>query len=225
MPLVNKRCKSIPTLVASALLCAAPTLLAAPVSFGVSTASISAGSGYGIDSGSNGENGGTLLDVRFANNFLAQAFSLANVGDSFSFDFATITFNEPNTGNGANLGIRSDERDGLGLTASFNFTGPAASVIDLTAIVTATAGPIDDAAVDYAISWSPVEADFGTGERFRVSVNTLSFSELGSQTASATVQRLPSSELRVAAVPEPASIALVGVALAGAGAVRRRRAA
>lgn len=219
----NKRYKHLPALVACALLCAVPILHAAPVSFDIANASINAGSGYGVDPGTNGENGGTLLDVAFANAFVAQPFSLASVGDRASFNFVTISFNEPDTGNGANRGIRNAERDGLAVTASLSFGDPVGSLIDLTAIVTATAGQIDDSAVDYAISWTPVEADFGAGGRFRVSVDDLSFSATGVQTARATVELLSAPDLRVTAVPEPASIALVGVALAGVGAVRRRR--
>ncbi|MCU0919653.1 MAG: hypothetical protein MUF16_04855, partial [Burkholderiaceae bacterium] len=131
MTLINKRLKHMPTLVVSALLCAAPALQAAPVSIGISTASISAGSGYGMDASENGSNG-SLLDVRFdTTSFSPQALSLlgVGVGNSTSFVFATITFNEPNTGSGANQGIRSGELDGLGLTASFGFTDPVAGAI------------------------------------------------------------------------------------------------
>ena len=214
----------IPTLMAVALLCAAPALHAAPVAFDIGSASITAGSGYGIDTGSNPENGGTLLDVRFVNTFAAQAFALSQVGDSRVFDLATVTFSEPDIGSGGNLGIRNRELDGLGLSTRFDFGNPLGAAVELIAVVTAYAGAIDDTAVDYAISWNPAEADFGAGGRFRLSVGALSFTNVGTQTARATVELLAApGQQAITAVPEPASAALVGVALAAAASVRRRR--
>jgi PEP-CTERM motif len=205
------------------------TAQAAAVSFHISAASLTPGSGYGTDGGSNAENGaaGTLLGVEFSNVFTTQEFGLSGVGQSVSFDLATVRFHEPDTGNGnGNRGIRNDERDNIDLVAGFSFLNPSVSAPSLTAIVSATAGALDDAAVDYSIAWNPLEADLGDGGRYRISLNTLSFSNTDSQqTLRATVELLSAPELRVAAVPEPGSFALVGAALGAAGFSRRKRAA
>jgi hypothetical protein len=214
-----------PTLASVALMLGIGASHAAPVSFDVGAASLTAGVGYGVDNGANGENGGTLLDVQFTSAFAPQQFVLTNAGDRFSFDVARVSFREPNDGNGANLGIRTDELDGLGLMAGLTVMGPAAATLSLTAIVSAFVGAIDDAAVDYAIAWQPLEVGFGDGGRYRVSLDALSFTGNGSQTLRATVELLPPQRVAAAAVPEPGSMALVGLALAGAAAVRRRRAA
>ena len=67
---------------AGALLACASNAMAAPVTFDVSTASMTPGAGYGVDAS---EGSGTLLDVLFTTGFSAQNFSLAAVGDSFTF--------------------------------------------------------------------------------------------------------------------------------------------
>jgi PEP-CTERM motif len=211
----------------TAALLMASSAQAAAVGFDISAASLTPGLGYGTDSGSSGEQGGTLLGVAFTHIFAPQHFELSGAGASTSFDLATVLFYEPNTGNGnGNRGIRSDEADDIGLVAGFSFVNPSISSPGLTAIVTATTGAVDDADVDYSIAWNPLEADFGNGGRYRISLNTLSFTNAESQqTLRATVELLSAPELRVAAVPEPGSTALVCAALGAAGLARRRRAA
>jgi hypothetical protein len=214
-----------PALAAAGCLLAASALHAGPVTVGISAVTITPGAGYGVDSGPNPENGATLLDVQFTSVFSAQSFQLVNVGDSRDFPVGTVLFNEPDIGSGSNLGIRNNELDDLGVTVDFTVTDPLGTTATLTATGTATVGLIGDAEVDYELAWAPLEVDFGAGGRLRFTLNSMTFSAVGTQTARATVELLaaPGGDPRLANVPEPTSAALAGIALIAAGWARRRR--
>lgn len=217
----------VPAVAALGLTLAVSLAHAAPV--GVSGFSFAPGAGYGVDTGPNPENGGTLLDVVFGNGFTAQSLALDAVGSTASFVLGTVNFREPDTGNGSNKGIRDHETNALGVTASLVFGAPSGATINLIGTGTAVTGEIDDAGVDYTLAWAPTEVDFGIGGRFGITLNTLSFTNVGTKTLSATVTMLAAARAAevpppaAQAVPEPASLALAALALAGAGLARRRR--
>ncbi|MFS0756389.1 PEP-CTERM sorting domain-containing protein [Noviherbaspirillum sp. 1P10PC] len=220
---VKKMIKALAATAVAGCMFAAPAANA--ITFTITGGSFAAENGYGT--------GNNDLDVTFSTAGYwntSKVFNLTTVNQQTSlFNFGLITLREDN--------ISQSETGSLGITATFNFTNPFATSTPLTVTtsgVIAYTGPVNDCflcifnpdAVDYKIDWAPSTVDFGAGGKFRIDMTDLSFNQQESltQTARLTLLALPSEGGNGNAVPEPTTVALLGLGLLGFAASRRKAA-
>jgi hypothetical protein len=190
---------------------------ATPIPFTISSITVAAAStGYGAT-------GNDALDVTFTPVTAPITFNLdlaAPGPSSKTFTIASINLKEDCIDPGSCPTPKGNETKNLDVLVTISFTSPLIGNQLVTLTGSATPGPVNDSAVDYSLTFGdPILVAFGKNGQFSLDVLNLSFSANGPQDLQATVALLKAPQV----VPEPASLALMGVGLAGLALRSKRR--